>query len=187
MSTRCRESDGLSYCIRYTGALPDGYWAPVIRVTQSPRLQSIAQLVPALATAATLREKAISLGVSPETVRNQMHKYGLGTDAASRNAERDARIREMAMRGVAWPMTAVALLADLRARGVEFVADGDKVRYRLAGSVTAASRAALVEYKPEVRRLLIAEAALPRPVLPHGQPLGTPPMATTSRTSSFKR
>lgn len=51
-------------------------------------------------------------------------------------------------------MTAVALVSALRARGVELVAAGDRVRFRPASAVTSDERAALRRFKPEVLALL---------------------------------
>jgi len=44
----------------------------------------------------------------------------------------------------------VALLLDLRRRGVEVVAVGDRIRFRPQGAVTAEDRATLAKYRTEV-------------------------------------
>lgn len=58
---------------------------------------------------------------------------------------------------------AVALLADLRARGVELVAIGDRLRFRPASAVSGDTREALRVHKAELLALLTAgsEALLP--------------------------
>ncbi len=59
-------------------------------------------------------------------------------------------------------MTAAQVLEALRARGVEVVAAGDRVRYRPPGAIPPELRAELVAHKAEVLRLL-ASAAEPSP------------------------
>lgn len=49
---------------------------------------------------------------------------------------------------------AVALLADLRARGVELVATGDRLRFRPASAVSEDTRDALRAHKAELLALL---------------------------------
>lgn len=61
----------------------------------------------------------------------------------------------------------VALLADLRALGVELVAAGDRLRFRPAAVVTDDIRAALRAHKPTLLALLASTAAPPDP-LDHG-------------------
>jgi hypothetical protein len=57
-------------------------------------------------------------------------------------------------------VSALAALADLRARGVELRADGDLVRYRAPkGTLTPQLRRALADYKAELLAELEAEAA----------------------------
>ncbi|MBI4506416.1 MAG: hypothetical protein HY691_12840 [Chloroflexi bacterium] len=72
---------------------------------------------------------------------------------------------------------AAALLADLRARGVELVAAGDRLRWRApAGVLSEQDRAALAENKSALLRLLAAKGAAvaeanyradPRPDIAH--------------------
>ncbi len=47
-------------------------------------------------------------------------------------------------------MTAAALVADLRARGVTLVADGNKLRCRPKSALSAVDLAALAELKPQI-------------------------------------
>lgn len=56
-------------------------------------------------------------------------------------------------------MTAELLLATLRARGVEFQALGDRLRFRPGEVVTAEEREALRRHKAEVLRLLAPDPA----------------------------
>lgn len=58
---------------------------------------------------------------------------------------------------------AVALLADLRARGVELVAIGDRLRFRPASAVSGDTREALRVHKAELLALLTAGSAFPWP------------------------
>jgi hypothetical protein len=51
---------------------------------------------------ATLRGKARQLGVSHEAVRQAIRRAGQPTDLASRNAERNARVRALGVQGVPW-------------------------------------------------------------------------------------
>jgi tubulysin polyketide synthase-like protein len=63
-------------------------------------------------------------------------------------------------------MTPDALLAELRARGVELTADGDALCYRgPKGSVTPELRALLVEQKPALLRLLTPRPTVTDPAL----------------------
>jgi TubC N-terminal docking domain len=57
-------------------------------------------------------------------------------------------------------MTALELVETLRARGVELVPAGDRLRFRPGEAVTAEERAALRLHKPEVLRLLAPESAV---------------------------
>jgi len=54
-------------------------------------------------------------------------------------------------------MTAEALVTALRARGVELVAAGDRIRYRPADALTDEDRAALRQRKGEVLALLVQQ------------------------------
>lgn len=58
-------------------------------------------------------------------------------------------------------MTAAALLAELRSRGVELVPWGDRVRFRPASIVTPYLRERLREHKAEVLAMLITPAPAP--------------------------
>lgn len=56
-------------------------------------------------------------------------------------------------------MTASDLLSDLRARGVELVAAGDRIRFRPADALTDADRAALRDHRAEIIVLLAGDFA----------------------------
>ena len=60
-------------------------------------------------------------------------------------------------------MKAAALVAELRARGVELVSAGDRIRFRPASAVPRELRDQLRALKPEVLGLLWAEHALSVP------------------------
>lgn len=63
-------------------------------------------------------------------------------------------------------MTPAALLADLRARGVELVAIGDRLRFRPASAVSRDTREALRVHKAELLALLTAGSPSLLPVRP---------------------
>jgi hypothetical protein len=56
-------------------------------------------------------------------------------------------------------MSAAALLAALRARGVQLAADGDRLRWRPREAVTAEERAALAQHKAELLLMLAGYAS----------------------------
>jgi len=60
-------------------------------------------------------------------------------------------------------MKADALLADLRSRGVNVLAIGDRIRFRPADALTDSDRALLIEHKADILALLAGEAALSAP------------------------
>ena len=56
-------------------------------------------------------------------------------------------------------MTALDLLDDLRKRGIELQAVGDKLRFRPADALSEADCALLLQHKPELLALLAAESS----------------------------
>jgi hypothetical protein len=111
-------SDGIRYRIRYTPGLGPGYQPCVVRSDRIPRpRRADAMLGVALAggSPGSLRQKARRLGVSHEAVRQAMIAAGAPSDLETRNA----RIRELAARGVPWP--AIAQAFGISPSGVRFV------------------------------------------------------------------
>jgi hypothetical protein len=114
-------NDGDRSSDRSPADLPAGYLPLTRRFRPEPQptRRSVAQLNPTHLLAAgptgSLRQKARRLGVSHEAVRQAMIAAGLPTDLESRNA----RMREMAVRGVPWP--AITQAFGLSPSGVRFV------------------------------------------------------------------
>jgi hypothetical protein len=67
-----------------------------------------------------------------------------------------------------------ALLTELAARGVEFQANGDKLRFRPIEKMTPEEVEAIRQYKPVILKLLRSEAreAAPLGCGPHNDPAG---------------
>jgi hypothetical protein len=77
---------------------------------------------PALAEAvqrSDLRAAAQKFGVSHEAIRQGLRAYGVATDLDSRLADRDRRVRELAMEGMPWAKIAVEVgLSSWRVRSL---------------------------------------------------------------------